>query len=88
LFNEISGDTLGNSFGSFGLEHTRYEVTRSVPDHGMQFYDIKRSNALAVISASHHPFVGTIMGRLQAEELKKSFPALRAFPLPSTVSTP
>lgn len=87
LFNDISEDALEKSFGSFGLEHTRYEVTRRAPDHGMQFYGIKRSNALAVISASYHPFVGTTWGTLQAEKLKEHFPALRAFSLPSTVST-
>ena len=86
LFNDISDDALEKSFGSFGLENTRYEVTRRTPDHGMQFYEIKRSNSLAVISASYHPFVGTVLGSLPAERLMEEFPALRAFPLPSTIS--
>lgn len=86
--NDISGDVLANSLGSFGLEDIRYEITRRPVDHGFQFYDFKRFNSLPIAPGEGaHPFMGTISGRLQAEGLR-NIPALKSFPLPSIDSVP
>jgi hypothetical protein len=82
-FNEISGDALEGAFGGFGLEFNRYEIIRKPAENGWQFYGIKRSIEHSEITTVRYPFSGQVFGSLTAEDLKKGYPALAGFDLPT-----
>ncbi len=87
LFNAISGDSLENEFDGFGLSNNRYEVTLLKPDQGRQLVSIRRSFSIPV-SADGGVTGGTSFNTMDARDVGKTFPLLKAFGLPSNLNPP
>ena len=89
VFNDISGDQLENAFENFGTARTRYEVTLQPTEaDGKSYYNIARSFVFDVVDyrgGSGGTTSGGSYGRLDLAGLKKSFPALQSFTLPSAL---